>query len=114
MRQIQLAKGAILSGTLCLIEAAGLMPDAMDRVVIAGQFGKHLAPESLVGAGLLSASFGDRIHYIGNSSRTGAYLSLVSREHHRRMTQGIREVRYIELSVRPGYERTFAEALLFR
>ena len=114
VRQIQLAKGAILSGALCLIEAAGLTPDTMDRVVIAGQFGKHLAPESLVGAGLLPASFGDRIHYIGNSSRTGAYLSLVSREHHRRMTQGIREVRYIELSVRPGYERTFAEALLFR
>ena len=114
VRQIQLAKGAILSGALCLIEAAGLTPDAVDRVVIAGQFGKHLAPESLVGAGLLPASFGDRIHYIGNSSRTGAYLSLVSREHHRRMTRDIRGVRYIELSVLPGYERTFAEALLFR
>lgn len=114
VRQIQLAKGAILSGALCLIEAAGLTPDAVDRVVIAGQFGKHLAPESLIGAGLLPASFGDRIHYIGNSSRTGAYLSLVSREHHRRMTRDIRGVRYIELSVLPGYERTFAEALLFR
>lgn len=113
VRQIQLAKGAILSGALCLIEAAGLTPDAVDRVLIAGQFGKHLAPESLVGAGLLPAAFGDRIHYIGNSSRTGAYLSLVSRERYRRMTQGIQVARYIELSVLPGYERTFAEALLF-
>lgn len=113
VRQIQLAKGAILSGALCLIAAAGLTPEAVDRVVIAGQFGRHLAPESLVGAGLIPASLGDRIRYIGNSSRTGAYLSLVSREHHRRMTRDIRGVRYIELSVLPGYERIFAEALLF-
>ena len=113
VRQIQLAKGAILSGALCLIAAAGLTPDTVDRVVIAGQFGRHLAPESLVGAGLLPAAFGDRIQYIGNSSRTGAYLSLVSREHCRRMTGGIQGVRYVELSVTPGYERIFAEALLF-
>lgn len=113
VRQIQLAKGAILSGALCLVSAAGLAPDEVDRVVIAGQFGKHLAPESLVGAGLLPASLGDRIHYIGNSSKTGAYLSLVSREHYHRMTRGIRQVRYIELSTLPGYDRTFAEALLF-
>ena len=49
IRQVQFCKGAILSGILTLMQRLGLKEREIDRVIVAGQFGKHLNPESLTG-----------------------------------------------------------------
>ncbi|MBQ2327169.1 MAG: DUF4445 domain-containing protein, partial [Clostridia bacterium] len=46
VRQVQLAKGAILSGFTALLNKAGIGMDDLDKVLIAGQFGAHLPAHS--------------------------------------------------------------------
>ena len=113
IRQVQLCKGAILSGILTLMSCLELCAEDIDRIVVAGQFGKHLKPESLTGAELIPASLGDRITYIGNSSMAGARLCLLSGEERLRGERIAGNVDYIELSVSPGYEKLFTRCLQF-
>lgn len=69
IRQVQLAKGAILSGIYALADQVNMEINELDKVIIAGQFGKHLSIESLVGVGIIPKELKDRITYIGNSSK---------------------------------------------
>ena len=113
VRQVQLCKGAILSGCLTLMERLELRPEQIDRVLVAGQFGRHLSPESLVGAGLLPAGLKEKITYVGNTSRTGAMMCLLSTAERRRAEAIARSVSYVELATWPGYEAIFTGSLSF-
>ena len=68
IRQVQLAKGAILSGFLALLRKAGISMSELNKVMIAGQFGAHLPADSLTGTGILPEEVGDKLEYVGNSS----------------------------------------------
>lgn len=113
IRQVQLAKSAILSGFIALVQDAGLEMSDLDEVIVAGQFGSHLPAESLVGTGILPKDVEDKITYIGNSSKTGAYLSLVSMDSRKEMDNLSKEIDYMELSVSEGYERLFVDCSRF-
>ena len=114
VRQVQLAKSAILSGFVALVNSIDLTFSDLDEVIVAGQFGAHLPVESLVGTDILPKAVRERITYIGNSSKTGAYLALMSLEARREMITLARDFNYIELSVTKGYERLFAECSQFK
>ena len=113
IRQVQFCKGAILSGIITLMDELKLEEQDIDRVIVAGQFGKHLNPESLTGAQLIPSSLGDRISYIGNSSMVGAQLCLINGEERRHAEQIAKNIEYIELSVSSGYEKRFTKCLQF-
>lgn len=113
VRQVQLAKGAILSGFYALLAKAGIAMDDLDKVMIAGQFGAHLPVDSLVGVGILPQGIEEKIVYLGNSAKTGAYMALMSEEARRDMERLARKMDYMELSASKGYERLFAECLTF-
>ncbi|HZJ76630.1 MAG TPA: ASKHA domain-containing protein, partial [Oscillospiraceae bacterium] len=114
VRQVQLAKTAILSGFMALVQFMGIKLSELDEVVVAGQFGAHLPVESLVMTGILPKEVEDKIKYIGNSSKTGAYLSLISLEARKQMCELAENIDYMELSVLDGYERLFVECSRFR
>ncbi|MCB8814675.1 ASKHA domain-containing protein [Desulfosporosinus shakirovi] len=114
VRQVQLAKSAILSGFVALVKAMDLTFSDLDEVIVAGQFGAHLSVESLVGTDILPKAVRDKITYIGNSSKTGAYLALMSLETRREMIKLARDFNYLELSVTQGYERLFIECSQFK
>ncbi len=114
IRQVQLAKGAILSGFHALLRQAGLQMNQLDKVMIAGQFGAHLPADSLVGTEILPEEVKDKIHYVGNSSKTGAYMALMSVEVKQEMEALAQKMDYIELGAVEGYERLFAECLQFK
>jgi uncharacterized 2Fe-2S/4Fe-4S cluster protein (DUF4445 family) len=113
IRQVQLAKGAILSGFHALLRQAELHIDQLDKVMIAGQFGAHLPADSLVGTEILPAEVKDKIHYVGNSSKTGAYMALMSVEVKRELEALAKQMDYMELGAAAGYERLFAQCLQF-
>lgn len=113
VRQVQLCKGAILSGILTLLQRLELKEEEVDRVVVGGQFGKHLDPASLIGAGLVPRCLEKKITYIGNSSMTGAKMYLLSQEERLHAREIARKISYVELSVSPGYERLFTQCLRF-
>ena len=113
VRQVQLAKGAILSGFTALLKKAGISMDDLDRVLIAGQFGAHLPAESLVGVGILPEQVKDKLIYVGNSSKTGAYMALMSQSARQGMEQLAEKIGYFELAETDDYERVFAECMRF-
>jgi uncharacterized 2Fe-2S/4Fe-4S cluster protein (DUF4445 family) len=113
IRQVQLAKGAILSGFIALLKQAGLQMEDLDKVMIAGQFGAHLPVDSLIGTGILPEGVRDKLVYVGNSSKTGAYMALLSEQVKRDMEKLADDMKYVELGASEGYERLFSECLMF-
>ena len=113
IRQVQLAKGAILSGFLALLNKAGISMEELDKVMIAGQFGAHLPAESLTGTGILPKEVEDKIIYVGNSSKTGAYMTLLSEQVKEEMEGLAERMEYIELAETENYEKIFAESMRF-
>ena len=113
VRQVQLAKGAILSGFMALMRKAGIGMEDLDRVLIAGQFGAHLPAESITGTGILPFEVEDRIEYVGNTSKTGAYMALMSGTVKRQMEALAHDMDYLELGATDNYERLLSECLIF-
>lgn len=114
IRQVQLAKSAILSGFVALVKASDLSFADLDEVIVAGQFGAHLPVESLVGTDILPKAVQEKVSYIGNSSKTGAYLALMSLEARREMSALAKSLDYMELSMTEGYERIFVDCSQFK
>ena len=85
----------------------------LDKVMIAGQFGAHLPAESLVGTGILPEEVKDKLVYVGNSSKAGAYMALMSAKVKREMEELAGYMDYMELGATKGYERLFSDCLIF-
>lgn len=113
VRQVQLAKGAILSGFTALCKKAGIQMEELDKVMIAGQFGAHLPADSLTGTGILPKVVEDKLVYVGNSSKTGAYMTLMSEKIKREMEELAEQMEYMELAETENYERIFTECMIF-
>lgn len=113
VRQVQLAKGAILSGFYALLNEVDISIEALDSVIVAGQFGAHLSVESLIGTGILPPSVRHKLAYVGNASKTGAYMALMSVDARREIEALAERMDYMELGATEGYERLFSKSLLF-
>ncbi len=113
IRQVQLAKGAILSGVIALASRFGKTWDDIDRVYVAGAFGHHVRLESLSRLGVMPKELIRKTVIIGNASKAGASLCLLSKAKRREAEEVARRVSYLELSCHPGYERLFSESLSF-
>ena len=90
-----------------------MLVEDLDQVMIAGQFGAHLPAESLIGTGILPKEVKDKLIYVGNSSKTGAYLALMSGKAKQEMEELAHHMEYMELGATEGYERLFADCLMF-
>ncbi len=113
IRQVQLAKGAILSGIQTMVQASGIDFSEINQVLVAGQFGAHLKVESLTGAGLIPRELENTITYVGNTSKSGAYLCLLSSEERKSVEKLANEISYIELSHLEGFDAVFVKAMEF-
>ncbi len=113
VRQVQLAKGAILSGVIALLKNEGIEMSELDKVLIAGQFGLHLKEKSLIGTGILPNEVKGKIEYIGNTSKSGAYMALMSKEAKFKMESISKEIKYVELAVVDEYEKIFRNSMEF-
>ena len=112
-RNLQLAKGAILAGIHCLLAAAGIGSDDIEQVLVAGQFGSHVAPRSLVDVGILPPGLEGRIAFAGNTSLAGALRALVDVDARSQMAQLARRIAYIELSTLDRFQKQFVQDLAF-
>ncbi len=72
LRDILLAKAAIRTGIDVLFKEAGIQPENIERVYIAGGLGFHLNLENAIFLGLIPVDFRDKIKVMGNTSLQGA------------------------------------------
>ncbi|MCD7898227.1 MAG: ASKHA domain-containing protein [Planctomycetaceae bacterium] len=114
VREFQLAKGAIAAGARVLLRIAGVKPEEVEHVLLAGGFGNYLRPAAALRTGLLPQGIRlDRVRSVGNASLAGARLYLLSGEERDRADAISREVKYIELSGRDDFQIAFAEEMMF-
>ena len=113
IRQVQLAKGAILSGILALVSKAKLELKDISKVYIAGQFGKYISVDSFFSVGLLPLEFFDKVEYLGNTALGGAYMALLDKYAIEDMSLLSNKTEFFELSRLDNYDRIFAKALRF-
>lgn len=113
VRAVQLAKSAIRTGIQLLCAEAGLAEQAIDRCVIAGAFGAYIDVGSAVAIGLLPPLPRERFQQVGNAAGLGVQQMLASRERRRRAAQLATQCRYLELSSRSDFQRTFLHHIGF-
>ncbi len=114
VREFQLAKGAVAAGARVLLALAGIKPEEVDQVLLAGGFGNYLRPEAALAVGLLPAGIRlERVKSVGNAALAGTRLFLLSRAERRAAEEASRIVRYVELSGREDFQIAFAEEMLF-
>jgi uncharacterized 2Fe-2S/4Fe-4S cluster protein (DUF4445 family) len=104
-------KAAIYAAGSLVLKNVGLTWDAIARVYIAGGFGRYMRVADAVFIGMLPDLPLERFRYIGNSSLTGAYIALLSREHRRRMAGIAARITYVDMSSNPQYMDSYVKAL---
>ena len=72
------AKAAMYAGYITLLEGVGLSIENLDRVIIAGGFGRFINLEKSITIGLLPEMDLDKFTFIGNGSLIGARLACLS------------------------------------
>jgi uncharacterized 2Fe-2S/4Fe-4S cluster protein (DUF4445 family) len=113
VRQVQLAKAAVLTGTQVLLSEASVSPCDLEEIIVAGSFGFHLNPESLRRIGILPKGFQGQISFVGNSSLSGASLALLNQDVLMDMEQIRSRVTVLELAAHPQFRSQFVPALNF-
>ena len=113
IRELQLAKGAIMAGASILLGDMGVSPQEIDRVLLAGAFGNYINRESAREIGLLPSLPLECIEAIGNAAGHGAKMALLSSEERVRADTLSRRAKHVELSVRVEFQKEFVESLSF-
>ena len=105
------AKGAMFSACRTLLNNIGLEFGDIKKIYIAGGFGKYLNIADAVTIGLLPNVGEDTLIYLGNSSITGAYQTLLSGEKCEQECEIAEKITYIDLSGEAGYMDEYLAAL---
>jgi uncharacterized 2Fe-2S/4Fe-4S cluster protein (DUF4445 family) len=112
--EIQLAKGAMRAGINVLLDEAGLSPEDVDKIVIAGAFGTYVDVGSAVTVGMVPPLPLSRFVQVGNAAAIGAKLALISTEQRALAEEIARQVEYIELTNDPRFVGEFTQAMFLR
>ncbi len=113
VRQVQTARGAIAAGVEVLCRAAGISPEQVDEVCLAGSFGGGLDVKSAATVGLFPAVLADRVTAVGNTSEAGCGAFFLHRSFRDGLAGVMEHSRYVELSAEPGFGDLFMEKMCF-
>lgn len=113
IREVQLAKSAIAAGVNILLSRANIKHHELDAVFLAGGFGNYIDTDSAMAIGLLSPKFKGKIISLGNTSGTGAILSLKSKSMAKIIDDLLSKSQYIELSDEMDFAMEFAMNMMF-
>jgi uncharacterized 2Fe-2S/4Fe-4S cluster protein (DUF4445 family) len=114
IREIQLAKSAIYSGIIILLNRADMTYHDIDALYLAGGFGNYINIDSAIQIGLLPDELREKIYPIGNSSVIGALQYLKTDEFAVKIDSIINNSEYIELSDVDEFTLEFALNMDFK
>lgn len=113
IREVQLAKGAIATAIALLLREAGLRPDELESLYLAGAFGQYIRKEMALRIGLLPGVAPEKIHFIGNAACAGAELALMNRAEWKQIERLSQQVEYVEVAAQSSFQDLFAENMFF-
>jgi len=109
IRAIQLAKGAMYAGSKIMMRHFGV--EKVDKVILAGAFGSYIDKVSAALLGLFPDCELENIYSVGNAAGDGARMALLNVEKRKEADTWARRVNYLELTLEPGFDKIFAEAM---
>ena len=113
IRMLQLAKSAICAGLVTLIENAGLDPEDVPVLYIAGGFGNYLNKKSAAKIGLLPTSLANNSETVGNAALEGASMILLDASMAQKAKQLATRAETLELSTHKGFSEHFMMGMMF-
>jgi uncharacterized 2Fe-2S/4Fe-4S cluster protein (DUF4445 family) len=113
IRQLQLAKAAVCGGVQTILARAGLTPDGVGALFLAGGFGNYLRPESAVAIGLFPPELLGKVKAVGNAAGAGAVAALLSKSARRQLEKLQKQARYHELSGDALFMEKYMECMMF-
>ena len=113
IREIQLAKGAIMTGINILLEKLKITVNDIENLYLAGAFGNYIDINNAIRIGLIPDMPLDRIKPVGNAAGEGAKISLLSKT--KRIEENIinKKIDYIELAAEKNFNDEFVKSLRF-
>jgi uncharacterized 2Fe-2S/4Fe-4S cluster protein (DUF4445 family) len=112
-RELQLAAGALRAGTCLLLRRAGLRPEDLGAVLLAGAFGNFIRRSSAQRVGLLPRVPCSSVRFIGNAASMGAKLAMLSKDQRAYAMDLKRRTEHVDLSLDPEFQAEFAAAMVF-
>jgi len=113
IREIQLAKAAIYTGSSILMKKLGVKASDLEMVFIAGAFGTYIDPLSARTIGMYPDVFLECVSFVGNSAGSGAVMALLSTEVREKAKEIQGRIRYVELAGEPDFKQEFIDATYF-
>jgi len=108
-----MAKAAIRAGMEVIFERAGITPDKVEKVFVAGAFGSHIKKASLETVGLFDREWNKKTEVSGDAALEGAKMALISDESARKAEKIATEAKYAPLSGSRLFEKRFMENMNF-
>ena len=92
---------------------AGVAPEDLDEVILAGAFGYHLRPESLATIGLIPGRLARKVRFAGNTAKTGAAMLLLNKSSRAYIEKTVLKIEHLALAERESFQDMFIENLNF-
>jgi uncharacterized 2Fe-2S/4Fe-4S cluster protein (DUF4445 family) len=105
------AKAAIAAGILTLLSHAGITPERVKTVYLAGGFGTRMNRENAMACGLLPGFNARQVQVVGNSSLAGALLALLDSSVIPELERIAKKMRIVELNLDPSFEDRYIDQL---
>jgi len=107
IRAVQLAKSAIYTGCLLLIQAYGLKGEDLDEILIAGAFGNYINIDNAQYIGLFPSFEHVPVRSIGNAAGAGVISYLLSKDLARKTEEVLRSVSHFDLASHPEFQKNY-------
>ena len=113
IRMLQLAKSAICAGLQTLTQSAGVEPDGVRELFIAGGFGHYLNKENAAKIGLLPQRLAEISKAVGNAALGGASMLLLNSCLRETAESMAADAETLELSTSPIFSEQFMLGMMF-
>jgi uncharacterized 2Fe-2S/4Fe-4S cluster protein (DUF4445 family) len=114
VRELQLAVAAVKTGIRMMLKKHRLRKEHLDGIYIAGAFGSYLNIENSMQIGLLPRIDVKKVHFVGNSSLSGARILLLSYPEREKCRMLAARIKHFSLATDPAFQHIFVEAMEFK
>lgn len=114
IRQLQLAKAALMAGINILLKKTGTKSNEIRTVYLAGAFGTAVDQESIFRIGMLSKNFKGKLIPAGDTALGGAKKFLLENTPENILREILDRTTYLELSKESEFEKEFLRRMNFR
>jgi len=105
------SKAAIYAGFVTMLSHIGLTFEQVDRVMIAGGFGRYISIPQAIAIGMLPDMDESKFQYLGNSAIKGAYQTLLSKKNRDECNRIANAMTYVDFSTSQEFMQQYSAAM---